>query len=590
MKKYLSLILLALLPLVANAQDVYVCIDGIYYYIYEDYAEVANHYSYSGAMTIPESIRYNDNTFSVTSIGDFAFWNCNGLTSITIPNSLTSIGKQAFSGCSGLTSINIPESVTSVGGAAFSDCIGLTSVTIECPNVGFWFRGLSSIKNITLGEKVISIGDDAFWNCSGLTDVTIPESVTYIGNGAFHGCGLTSIIIPNNVTNIGEGAFGTCTNLTSVIIGSGVTSISDLVFWNCKSLISITIPESVTNIGWCSFMDCSSLTDVYCLAKNVPETDSDAFVYTPIASTTLHVPAGSVDLYKAASPWNEFGTIVAIKGENSNIEFADANVKAICVSNWDTNGDGELSYAEAAAVTDLGTVFKENQSITTFNELRYFTGLTSIGNSAFVRCKSLTSIDIPVSVTSIGEHAFFFTGLTSVTIPQTVTNIGTGAFAYCSGMTSITIGNSVTSISGYTFDGCSSLTSITIPNSVTSIDYYAFYGCASLTFVSIGNSVESIGDLAFSGCSGLTSVTIPNSVMSIGIWAFDCGNKYGNAIYVGNDDNPYRFLIHGGEGDFINDLCEFICPGAFYGHNNLTSITIPISVISIGREAFYGCI
>ena len=158
---------------------------------------------------------------------------------------------------------------------------------------------------------------------------------------------------------------------------------------------------------------------------------------------------------------------------------------------------------------------------------------------------SLTSVTIPNSVTSIGDHAFRgCSGLTSVTIPNSVTSIGSGAFYGCSGLTSVTIPNSVTSIGGGAFQRCSGLTSVTIPNSVTSIGDYAFQGCSGLTSVTIPNSVTSIGDYAFQGCSGLTSVTIPNSVTSVGNYAFK-------------------------------------------GCSSLTSVTIPNSVTSIGRDAFY---
>ena len=160
-------------------------------------AEVAINSSASGEIIIPSSVTYNSVSYSVTSIGNEAFWYCDGLTSVTIPNSVTSIGESAFDGCSGLTSVTIPNSVTSIGESAFYGCSGLTSVTI--PN------------------SVTSIGNHAFQYCSGLTSVTIGNSVTSIGDYAFNGCsGLTSVTIGNSVISIGEWAFESCSGLTSV--------------------------------------------------------------------------------------------------------------------------------------------------------------------------------------------------------------------------------------------------------------------------------------------------------------------------------------------------------------------------------------
>ncbi|SEA21054.1 Leucine rich repeat-containing protein [Prevotella sp. tc2-28] len=195
--------------------------------------------------------------------------------------------------------------------------------------------------------------------------------------------------------------------------------------------------------------------------------------------------------------------------------------------------------------------------------------VTSIGNSAFSDCSSLTSITIPNGVTSIGGSAFSgCSGLTSVTIPNSVTSIGNSAFSGCSGLTSVTIPNSVTSIGNDAFHGCSSLNSFTIPNSVTTIGERAFHGCSSLTSLTIPNSVTSIGDRAFEGCSGLTSVTIPNSVTFIGVYAFsNCSGL--TSITIPNSVTRIGYY-------------------AFSNCSGLTSVTIGNSVTSIGDRAFDG--
>ena len=241
---------------------------------------------------------------SVTSIGDYAFFGCTSLTSITIPDSVTSIGRSAFYKCTSLTSVTIPDSVTSIGDRAFEDCTSLTSVTIpdSVTSIGYEaFYGCTSLTSVTIGDSVTSIGYRAFYNCYSLTSVTIGNSVTSIGDRAFYNCtSLTSVIIGDSVTSIGEYAFAGCTSLndvyytsdiaswlnisfgsvsanplcygdnlylngelaTDIVIPGSVTSIGDYAFYGYTSLTSVTIGDSVTSIGDYAFNGCDSLTSV----------------------------------------------------------------------------------------------------------------------------------------------------------------------------------------------------------------------------------------------------------------------------------------------------------------------------------------
>ena len=221
---------------------------------------------YSGDIVVPEKVNSSDGMeYVVTSFEERCFYDCSGLTSITIPSSVTSLGDYCFYGCSGLTSITIPSSVTSLGVGCFFDCRGLTSITIpsSVTSLGdYCFWGCSVLTSITIPSSVTSLGGRCFQNCSSLTTITIPSSVTSLGNYCFSVCGLTSITIPSSVTSLGEGCFSACSGLTSITIPSSVTSLGDYCFSDCSGLTSITIPSSVTSLGgWC-FQHCSSLTSI----------------------------------------------------------------------------------------------------------------------------------------------------------------------------------------------------------------------------------------------------------------------------------------------------------------------------------------
>lgn len=279
-------------------------------------------------LIIPEKVTYAGNTYTVTSIGEKAFYGCKGLISVTLPASVTSIGTGAFYYCSGLKSINIPDGMTSISDYTFYNCSSLTSV--EIPDAvtaigAFAFYNCSNMTSIALPQTVTSIGRRAFEGCSGLTSINIPDLVTTISEYAFYGCsGLTSLDIPYTVTSIGKCAFTACSGLTTIDIPGSVTSIGDQAFYSCTGLTSATIPSSVTQMGEYVFGNCPSLKTVICHATTPPACGPHILANPKYA--TLFVPASALDVYKRTAPWNGFGSFKAIGDTPTGV----SDVKDMC--------------------------------------------------------------------------------------------------------------------------------------------------------------------------------------------------------------------------------------------------------------------
>lgn len=391
---------------------------------------------------------------------------------------LKSIGAEAFAGCSQLKSIVIPEQVGEVGASVFADCSALEKVEVVSENTAFDSRN---------GCNAIVRKAD---NClvAGCITTVIPADVVALGEGAFMQLPLTAVSIPKSVASYGKKVFYGCDDIETVIVG----------------------------------------------AKTPAALTSDVFTCTSRA--TLIVPTGSLAAYEKANVWKNFLKRIEISSSTLPIQFADSQVKELCVANWDQDGDKELSYAEAAAVTDLGEVFKNNTNIQSFDELQYFTGLTTIGDQAFYYCYRLTSVVLPETVTAIGASAFQYCFyLSSIRLSENLESIASDAFWNCVRLTSIRIPAKVSSIGDTVFGYCTQLTDVSVDPANTVFD--SRESCNAIVetstntlyqaFVStrIPSTVTTIGRFAYSYVAGLTELRIPSNVTALaGVSVFSCGD------------------------------------------------------------------
>ena len=641
----------------------------------------------TGELTIPNSVR---------TIGVGVFIDCAFTGTLTIGTGVTSMNRSAFRRCTGITevhwnAVNCTYAGDDVSYPIFNECSNLTTL-VFADNVktipDFAFVNNSTFTGtLNLPNSLTSIGNYAFSGCSGFTgSLIIPNSLTSIGNYAFSGCsGFTgSLIIPDAVTTIGNQAFFDCTGFSDTLtLGVSLSAIGTSAFFgSCEDFIAFNVlPETPPSLGNNVFLsaDYNIPISVSCGASeayqsasgwseftNYQEIDPCRWVILASArpatsgaisgagtyeqGQTCTLTATSIGDYEF-SRWIENGMEVStdavysfiVEGHRNlvaqftspnSIVFADPNVEAICLSHWDTDGDEFLSYSEAAAVTDLGNAFQGNTTITSFNEIQYFTGLTTIADYAFQGCINLTSIisALPESVTSIGNWAFnncsAFTG--DLTIPSTITSIGNKAFYNCEGFSGdLLIPEFVTYIGAGAFENCNGFNGVlTIGTSVSEIQdgsfmnthfsllnynaincsyigsydytYYDYgYEYTSIFFdcthVNFGDNVESLPAHAFSGCTNIEcDIVFSDGLVSIGEKAFKNCISLANILVLPNSlttigDQAF-YNCYGLEGIVMGNSVETIGSEAFRNCGSIRGeLTLPETLLSVGPSAFAGC-
>ncbi len=566
---------------------------GIYYNITGNntvevtYSDRDNN-TYSGSISVPETVTNNGTEYSVTKIGEYAFQG-SAVTSVSMPECITSIGQYACNECGSLETVVLPTNLDDFSGwCIFRNCRNLKNIAIpenvtEIPNGTF--INCSSLAAITIPHGVSEIGSNAFYGCSSLTSIEIPEGVEYLYEQVFYGCtALESVKLPQNLLQIGNNCFYRCSSLENVTIPEGVTTIGNSAFYGCN-LNALTLPSTVTSIGGSAFGNNNNLQSIICNAATPPTLGDDAFYGSNIQE--VKVPLASIAAYRKAYGWKDFsnyygGEMIA-DGITYRIDENGATITA-----------AEATLAEAnipSAVEFEGNqypVIRINDSVfygrSQLKALTLPESLIEIGNEAFSGC-GLTDLVVPEGVQTIGSHAFYRNSLENLTLPSTVTSIGGSAFGNNNNLKSIICNAATPPTLDYEAFSRGITPSIKVPlHSIASYrkafgwkDFSNYYG-GEMIADGITYRINEKEAMVAAVEPSLTEANIPSAV------EFE-GNRY-LVIKI----NGYAFADNTNlTAVTLPDGLVEIGNGAFSGCKNLESVTLPESLKTFGYNAFRSC-
>ena len=526
----------------------------IYTYTLDD-ANRATITGYSGnatALYIPGEIDGHE----VVAIGDRAFENRTDLRTVMIPDSLEKIEFEAFYNCINLKIVDLSSNLTTIGYDVFGNCKSISK--IEIPKSlkkfdGTWgsgtnlsygaFGGCSNLKTVNFEAGSTIVCAALFMGCDGIEEIELPDTITEIGDSAFKSCkNLNKVIIPESVTKIDGDAFAECSGLVDIKMHEGINTIGSRAFYKCDRLLDIVIPDSVEKIEFEAFRGCDKLENIK-LSENLTIVGYGVFGDCKSISK-IEIPKS---LKKFDGTW----------GRGTNLSYGAfggcSNLKTV--------------NFEAGSTIVCAALFMGCDGI---EEIELPDTITEIGDSAFKNCKNLDRITMNNGIEILESSAFEDCfSLTTINIPNTVKAISNSTFQDCTSLTEVHLSNILKEIPASTFSGCKKLTTINFPSTLTTIGNSAFSGCESLPEAILPSGVEKIESNAFKNCKALKKAALPDTVSSIGSSAF-YGCEALTDITLGSK-------------------LKKIESQTFYGCIVLPSIVIPYNVTTIGDSAFVNC-